>query len=73
MERTAIPLDSSLADDALQQLSPRTFQKRVNIVVVAEVRESMAAIRQANASGTGFRDMHREPVSVGKLKLRTQH
>ena len=72
-ERSAILFDTGLAHDAFQHLPARSRQERIDVVVVADVHQGVAPIRQAYATGPRPRDVDGEAVAVGKLEMGVQH
>ena len=71
-EHAAVPFNARFVHDAFEHPSSRTLQARIDVVVVADVHEGVAAVRQAHSARSGFRQMDRKSVSVGKLEVRSQ-
>ena len=72
-ERAAFSLHTAFGDDALQERSAGAIHERFHIVVVADVHERVAPVRQTQAAGWRFREMDGEPIAIGEAELRAQH
>ena len=68
-EHSAVVAYVALADDAFEQHSPCAGQERVDVVLVADVHEGVAMVRQAKASRGRRGQVEGKAVAVGNPPL----